>query len=226
MTVSNRVVHALSTHLAVQTHRDGLRYSQDYEHGVPGELICHGAGNARGTSLWFKPDPEIFGESASMPGHCPTGCVSSRVSCLASSSDSLINACKYFEREQSLEALLRRMPGYARPGRIGPLRIAGTLDQVQVEAALSWQPGHLHHIESFANILRTTDHGTHVEGLIDALRGALRSEFPEACAAHTTDELHDRAVRGLHAVVCVRLADPPTVIPLATVSPHLPCAKS
>ena len=62
------VVNALSESLVVEIARDKKLYRQEYSKGKPlGPLSLIGnAPNRRGTSITFKPDPEIFGASSNL----------------------------------------------------------------------------------------------------------------------------------------------------------------
>lgn len=62
------VVNALSEKLIVEIARDKKLYRQEYAKGIPQtalELIGN-APNRRGTSITFKPDPEIFGVNSNL----------------------------------------------------------------------------------------------------------------------------------------------------------------
>ena len=62
------VVNALSERLVVEIARDKKLYRQEYAKGIPQtalELIGN-APNRRGTSITFKPDPEIFGVNSNL----------------------------------------------------------------------------------------------------------------------------------------------------------------
>ena len=62
------VVNALSEKLVVEIARDKKLYRQEYAKGIPQtplELIGN-APNRRGTSVTFKPDPEIFGVNSNL----------------------------------------------------------------------------------------------------------------------------------------------------------------
>jgi DNA gyrase subunit B len=56
------VVNALSERLTVEVCRDGYRYRQRYERGVPTGLVeeVDACGDRRGTTIHFMPDSQIF----------------------------------------------------------------------------------------------------------------------------------------------------------------------
>lgn len=56
-------VNALSESLTVNVRRDGKRYQQHYKRGVPQDaLTVVGESTSHGTTVRFKPDPEIFSD--------------------------------------------------------------------------------------------------------------------------------------------------------------------
>ncbi|MDF2921777.1 MAG: ArsR family transcriptional regulator [Paenibacillaceae bacterium] len=55
------IVNALAYSLTVEVHKDGYIYRQDYSHGIPqSDLITVGITQSNGTSITFRPDPELF----------------------------------------------------------------------------------------------------------------------------------------------------------------------
>jgi len=55
------VVNALSEQLSVEVRREGKVFRQDFKHGIPqSELLVLGMTKETGTSITFKPDPDIF----------------------------------------------------------------------------------------------------------------------------------------------------------------------
>src|SRR3954451_15319692 len=61
--VGSSVVNALSEELVAQVKRDGSLWEQRYERGRPvSKLRKAGAARGTGTTIMFRPDPEIFGE--------------------------------------------------------------------------------------------------------------------------------------------------------------------
>ncbi len=61
--VGSSVVNALSEMLEVEVARDRVVYRQSYARGVPTTKLLHAGAtqNRRGTTIRFKPDPQIFG---------------------------------------------------------------------------------------------------------------------------------------------------------------------
>lgn len=58
------VVNALSETLTVEIRRDGKIHRQEYRHGIPQTgLLIVGITRETGTSVTFKPDPELFPET-------------------------------------------------------------------------------------------------------------------------------------------------------------------
>ncbi|MFD6985799.1 ATP-binding protein, partial [Streptomyces sp. NPDC059956] len=55
------VVNALSSHLTVEVHRDGHRWTQEYKKGIPiTALTRHEESSGHGTAIAFLPDADIF----------------------------------------------------------------------------------------------------------------------------------------------------------------------
>ncbi|APR75753.1 DNA gyrase subunit B [Minicystis rosea] len=89
----------------------------------------------------------------------------------------------------------------------GTLVLDELVGEIRVEAAVEWLPSRWSTVESYANIERTTDDGTHVEGLVQGLARALRDAVP-AWKDRPKKRATETVRRGLHAIVCVRLQDP------------------
>ncbi|HKU39690.1 MAG TPA: ATP-binding protein, partial [Polyangiales bacterium] len=61
--VGSSVVNALSSELVATVRRDGSEYRQAFARGAPtGKLKKLGAARGSGTTIQFRPDPQIFGE--------------------------------------------------------------------------------------------------------------------------------------------------------------------
>ncbi len=68
--VGSSVVNALSDSMEVEVARDRVLWRQEYARGKPTTKLVNAGPvqNRRGTSIRFKPDPEIFGALAVLPG--------------------------------------------------------------------------------------------------------------------------------------------------------------
>lgn len=203
-------VCVLSQHLALGVFRTGREYTQSYSRGLPlGPLVEIGPTHRQGTRIRVLPDPEIFGD---LP--IEVGSITDRLHELAC----LFPGLKlYFidRRERSfhvpdglagmLGALLRTEGlAAAEPA----FSCVGEVDGIRIEAVALWTCRHDMRIESFANVSRTTEGGTHVAGLLRGLvQGARRSALLPTAGRRA--KVVQRALgTGLRAVVCVRLADP------------------
>jgi DNA gyrase subunit B len=201
------VVCALSTWLELDVFRDGSHYAQRFERGRPvSPLGVLEPTNRKGTRVRFLPDPTIFSSTWVDPGP-----VVSRLKemsyLLPGLAFSFVDRREHrFHEPDGLAAYVRsRM----RPEPLAPLlQVRGTVDDVSVEAAAGWGPLPWASIESFANIDRTTDGGTHVRGFMLGLTTGLQQVASEACAGVPIEQIEAAVSRGLVAIVCVRLVDP------------------
>src|SRR5690349_21829015 len=63
--VGSSVVNALSSELIATVRREGTEYGQSCSRGQPQEKLKKlGATRGHGTTIYFRPDPEIFGKAA------------------------------------------------------------------------------------------------------------------------------------------------------------------
>jgi DNA gyrase/topoisomerase IV subunit B len=101
-----------------------------------------------------------------------------------------------FHEPTGLAVFLER---WRRPGatRLAPLIVSGRVDDLQVDAAMEWQPDARMIVESYANIERTTYGGTHVHGLLSGLSRGLRTAAGNRLASRTAEEVRTLATRGL-----------------------------
>ena len=61
--VGSSVVNALSEELVATVKRDGAEWKQSYTRGKPTSKLTKGApARGTGTTIFFRPDPEIFGK--------------------------------------------------------------------------------------------------------------------------------------------------------------------
>jgi len=85
---------------------------------------------------------------------------------------------------------------------------SGTEAAIAVEVAAGWGYSHQSSIESYANVERTTEGGTHVQGMLRGLAIGLQKAAPDVCKGRSRAPVIKALSMGLVAVVCVRLNDP------------------
>lgn len=184
------VVNALAEQLHVEVCRDRARWTQDYVRGKPkGKLKNKGAvQNKRGTTVAFRPDPEIFGENAHF--------TPARLYRMARSKAYLFRgvqirwACdaKLVAKEETPERETFHFPGglmdYLR-GAIaerplvvpevfhGDARFAD--DAGRVEWAVCWPVDGDGFTNSYCNTVPTEQGGSHEQGLRAGLAKALKA---------------------------------------------------
>ena len=184
------VVNALSDQLTVEVARDRQLNIQHYSRGTPlGPLSKQGAINRRGTTIRFRPDAEIFGESARFEPHRLYRLARSKAylyrgveirwSCdpalLAPDSTTPAQETLHFPGGLSdyLAAALKERR------TVTPTPFAGALDfpngQGRVEWAIAWPEDEEGFSHTYCNTVPTPQGGTHEAGLRAALTRGLKS---------------------------------------------------
>ena len=177
------VVNALSESLRVQVVREGRVYTQEYGRGVPLTEVGEGAkvkrGQATGTVVSFKPDCEIFSGGVVME----PSVINARLrelSFLNPGVTILFRSAKTEEEAEKAEwkehkhagGLLEYVESKTKGSKVmhKPLLLSKLVDGIYVEIALQWSADQFSDtIVSYVNNVKTTDGGTHVEGLKTAL---------------------------------------------------------
>lgn len=188
------VVSALSARLEVQTWRAGGEFKAAFERGQTVEPMRAVAQTARqGTRIRSFPDADIFGDARLELRGLERRLT--ELAWLCPRLDLRLQG-KSLRREAGLAGWVRALSRSAVPA--SSLEGSGESDNVGVEFALAWKPrGKGPAFRSFVNFGETEQAGTHVRGLLDAVR----STAPSAEAAK-------HALDGLVGVVHVTLLHP------------------
>jgi DNA gyrase subunit B len=178
--VGSSVVNALSSELKATVRREGFEYEQSFGRGKPeGKLKKLGATRGHGTSIYFRPDPEIFGKNAKFDVEA----IRER-----------LEATSYLHRGLRITLAVGDAKGeeFHHPGGIGEYlqklvaakgkrAVHGQLftlekesDNVRLEVALQWTEATDEVIRSYANGIPTPSGGTHEIGFKAALNKAIR----------------------------------------------------
>src|SRR6185312_12530435 len=170
--VGSSVVNALSEEMTAQVRRDGALWEQTYARGkAVSKLRKVGAARGTGTSITFKPDPEIFGKQA-----FSAETIRFRLDAKAFLhkglqivfKDEAQKTRETFEHAGGIVDFLAKLVAdrgkaptapqafyFERPGEGG----------FRIEAALQWTESHEETIRSYVNGIPTTQGGTHEQGL-------------------------------------------------------------
>jgi DNA topoisomerase IV B subunit len=188
--VGSSVVNALSEELVATIKRDGASWEQRYERGKAVTKIKKlGAARGTGTSIYFRPDPQIFGKQ-----DFSVETIRFRLD----AKSFLHKGLKIIFKDEAAgtEEVLEHAGGIADfLGKVVTDRgKAPTAPQVfyferavdgsagpgfRLEAALQWTESHEETIRSYVNAIPTTQGGTHEQGFRSAIVKAMRS-FIEA----------------------------------------------
>jgi len=206
------VVNALSEWLEVEVQRDGKRYTQRFERGQRASPLREAGKTARtGTTVTFKPDPEIFVEL-----EYDVKIVAERLDELAYLNSGLVLTLldertgekQEFAHKGGLVELVR---AHNKKGALGdPISVHRVRDGVEVDAAIQYNTGYLEHVFTYVNTINTTEGGTHLVGFRSALTRSINDYARRQGLLKNGDlTLQGEDVReGLTAALSLKLPEP------------------
>ncbi len=208
------VVNALSEWLEVEIRRDGRVYVQRYDRGKPqSDLQAGEKTTKRGTTIRFKPDPEIF-ETTTFAFDI----LANRLRELAflnkglkiQIEDERDDKKVTFHYTGGIRQFVEHLNQNKTPVHPKVLSFEGGRGDIQVEVALQYNDGYQEFVFSFANNINTREGGSHLTGFRAALTRTI-SAYAQANGflksfkgAITGDDVRE----GLTAVISVRLPEP------------------
>ncbi len=213
--VGASVVNALSIWLKVEVHRDGHIYVQEYERGKPlYDLKVVGTTDRTGTSVSFRPDPEIFKETTEFDPDV----LQNRLRELAFLNagleivyederyDKAVTFCYSGGVAAFVEFLNKSKNVLHEP----PVSVSGVKDDVTVEIALQYNDGYNTTLFSFANNIHTHEGGTHEAGFKSALTRVINdyARKMNLLKDSETNLTGDDVREGLTAIVSVKVPEP------------------
>lgn len=211
------VVNALSEQVIVTVKRGGHVYQQEYRRGVPQyEVKTIGTVDEEdtGTTVRFKPDPEIFTETTEFEYDTLVNRVRElaflnkgiRINLIDERTDTresfkydggIIEFVQYLNR--SREAIHEQ-----------PIYVEGTRDKIACEIALQYNDGYTENIYSFANNIHTHEGGTHESGFKSALTRII-NDYSRKMGFVKENESNltgDDVREGLAAIISVKIPEP------------------
>ena len=209
------VVNALSVRTVAQVQRNGKVYRQVYAYGIrTGDLEVVGESEQTGTSIFFKPDPDIFTETTEFQYEI----VKNRMRELAFLNKNIRITLKderdgaednfYFDGGiVSYVEYLNRNRTCVHPT---PILISGERDAVQVDICFQYFDGYSERLFSFVNNINTREGGSHVAGFRAALTKCInRYASDDLVPKHLKEKMGGDDVReGLTCVISVRVPNP------------------
>ncbi|WP_066295975.1 DNA topoisomerase (ATP-hydrolyzing) subunit B [Bacillus sp. FJAT-29937] len=214
--VGASVVNALSTELEVFVHRDGHIHYIKFERGVTiGDLKIIGETDHTGSTIHFKPDPEIFTETLEYDFDT----LANRIRELAflnrglkiTIEDKRENGKKLeYMYEGGIKSYVEHLNRSKEVLHEEPIYIEGERDGINVEVSIQYNDGYTSNIYSFANNINTYEGGTHEVGFKTALTRVINDYARRSGIFKENDaNLSGEDVReGITAIISIKHPDP------------------
>jgi DNA gyrase subunit B len=214
--VGSSVVNALSEEMTAQVRRDGALWEQTYARGkATSKLRKVGPARGTGTSISFKPDPEIFGKQT-----FSAETIRFRLDAKAFLhkgltivfKDEAAKTTETFEHAGGIADFLTKL--VTERGKPPTAPQVFYFDRAgeagfRIEVALQWTESHEETIRSYVNGIPTTQGGTHEQGFRAAIVKAVRAFIETSNLAPKGVTLTAEDVReGVVGVLSIYLQEP------------------
>jgi DNA gyrase subunit B len=214
------VVNALSTALDVEIRREGHVWRQHYEMTAPtGELVKGEATDETGTQITFWADGSIF-ETTTYSYET----LSRRLQETAFLNKGLAITIRderpdhtdggpmvqTFHYENGLSDFVSYINAKKEPAHASIISFEEEGEGMSAEIAMQWNHSYTSSVHTFANVINTTEGGTHEEGFRSALTTIVnRYARDQKLLREKDDNLTGDDIReGLTAIISVKLAEP------------------
>ncbi|NIK71488.1 MULTISPECIES: DNA topoisomerase (ATP-hydrolyzing) subunit B [unclassified Paenibacillus] len=209
------VVNALSEHVTVTVKLHGHIYQQEYRRGVPQyDVKIVGESDETGTTVKFKPDPEIFTDTTVYEYET----LQSRIRELAFLNkgleielvDERTGASNTFKYDGGIIEFVKHLNRNKEVMHEEPIYVEGSKDHIQVEVSLQYNDGYSENIHSFANNINTHEGGTHESGFKSALTRIINDYARKTGLIKDNDSNFsgDDVREGLTAIISVKIPEP------------------
>jgi DNA gyrase subunit B len=207
------VVNALSEYLEVTVRRDGQKYFQKFERGIP---VCSlqelGESSGRGTTVKFRPDEDIFDEL-----NFDYETLAKRFEELAYLNsgirielfDERIQKKDIYKYDGGLVSFIKNINRDKGLHQI--IYGESEVNNVSIQFVMQYKTGYKESVYSFANNIRTVEGGSHLFGMRQALTRAINNyiqnsaDLPKKFKQKLTG---DDVREGLSSILSVKLPDP------------------
>ncbi|RIM25839.1 DNA topoisomerase IV subunit B [Staphylococcus chromogenes] len=214
--VGASVVNALSEWLTVQIYRDGKIVEQQFKHGgIPQtKLIAKGKTKKTGTTVTFKPDPEIFKNATSFNFDTLSERLQESAFLLKGLKITLEDRRADKERTEvyHYEEGIKEFVKYVNEGKETLHDVAffqGESNEIEVDVSFQYNDQYSESIMSFVNNVRTKDGGTHEVGFKTAMTRVFNDYARRTGDLKAKDKnLEGNDIReGLTAIISVRIPE-------------------
>ncbi len=207
------VVNALSEYLEVTVRRDGKKYFQKFERGIP---VCGlqnmGDSSGRGTTVKFRPDEDVFEEVV-----FDYETLARRFEELAYLNsgvrielfDERIQKKDIFKYDGGLVSFIKNINRDNGLHKI--IYGESEVNNVTIQFVMQYKTGYKETVYSFANNIRTIEGGTHLFGMRQALTRAINTYIQNS--AELSKKLKQRLTgddvrEGISTIISVKLPNP------------------
>ncbi|MBD3328726.1 DNA topoisomerase (ATP-hydrolyzing) subunit B [Candidatus Peregrinibacteria bacterium] len=207
------VVNALSTELKATVKRDGNVYEQVYHMGAAeAELQTVGRDKNTGTTIWFKPDPEIF-EHTDFDFDIVINRLRQQAYLTKGVTINLVDERSGRKHQFYFEGGVKSYVQHLNQNKEGigeVVYIDRDTEEGHIEIALQYSNSFQEQILTFANNIHTIEGGMHLTGFKSALTRTVNNYarknnlLKEKEGNLTADDVRE----GLTAVISVKLGDP------------------
>jgi DNA gyrase subunit B len=209
------VVNALSKRLEVEVVRDGGRYRQSYERGLPtAPLERVGKARGHGSTVAFWPDPDIFEETEfrfeTLANRMREMAFLNAGLRITLTDERGEGKSEVYQYAGGIRDFVAHINATKEPVHPQIIYFEGQANSHYAEVAMQWNSSYNDAVSTFANTINTHEGGTHEEGFRAALTSTINRYARNSALLKEKDpNLSGDDVReGLTAIVSVKLREP------------------